>query len=141
MGRMLTFMSRIMADEGVSVARGVGVDEHTALLLDVATGDVTTVGVNTAYVCTPQHVAEVCKEDIPLTFRGSINKLCSMWSKSVCYTYIRYFVDVNCVRLSGKSGDTFSFKTFHTGDGGVKYVNDIVGGHYANFPYGPGMEN
>jgi cyanophycinase len=70
MGRMLTFMGRIMQDEGETVVRGVGVDEHTALLLDVDTGDVSAVGVNTAYVCTPQHAPEVCTKDKPLTFRG-----------------------------------------------------------------------
>jgi cyanophycinase len=39
MGRMLTFVARILEDDNNStVARGVGVDEHTALLLDTLTG-------------------------------------------------------------------------------------------------------
>ncbi len=74
MGRMLTFVARIMADENVPAGgvHGVGVDEHTALLLDAATGDVQAVGVNTAYVCSPQHAAEVCSDGKPLTFRGNV---------------------------------------------------------------------
>ncbi|RYY83413.1 hypothetical protein EON63_11245 [archaeon] len=41
MGRLVTFMSRILKDATVNVPtqiRGLGVDEHTALLLDTVTG-------------------------------------------------------------------------------------------------------
>ena len=73
MGRMLTFMARILKDVAnppVTVFRGVGVDEHTALLLDVTTGDVKTVGVNTAYVCTSDHQPNVCAKNTKLTFKS-----------------------------------------------------------------------
>jgi cyanophycinase len=74
MGRMLTFVARILQDNeytkntfantptnnnNTTIVRGVGVDEHTALLLDVTTGHVTAVGVSTAYVCTADHNPEV----------------------------------------------------------------------------------
>lgn len=49
-----------------------GVDEHTALLLDVNTGAISTVGVGTAYVCTSSHDPEVCSSGTPLTFKGMI---------------------------------------------------------------------
>ena len=70
MGRLLTFVSRIMVDSNQTVITGVGVDEHTALLLDSHTGVVTAVGVGTAYMCTPAHSPEVCKSKTPLTFTG-----------------------------------------------------------------------
>jgi len=88
------------------------VDEHTALLLNVTTGDVRTVGVGTAYVCSSRHYPEVCSSNIPLTF-----------------------TDIDCVRLSGLSGDLFSFATW-TG-GGVRYTNDVKIGHITTLPYGP----
>jgi hypothetical protein len=43
MGRMLAFMARIRNDNNITkgvITRGVGVDEHTALLLDVVTGNI-----------------------------------------------------------------------------------------------------
>jgi hypothetical protein len=73
MGRSVTFLSRILKDvanPAVTSARVLGVDEHTALLLNVNNGDVSIVGVGTAYVCSSDHNAAVCKEDTPLTFQG-----------------------------------------------------------------------
>lgn len=144
MGRMLTFVARIVQDSiwsSSTIARGVGVDEHTALLLNVTTGDVLTVGVNTAYVCTPTHmVPEVCEKRTPLTYTS-----------------------IHCVRLSASSGDTFSFNTFTAptpaphavystsnsstsirsgkwwsgGSGGVSFVNSVVEGSINPKHYGP----
>lgn len=119
MGRMLTFLSRIMkgdyleeSSRASSVTRAVGIDEHTALLLDVTTGDVTAVGVGTAYVCSADRQATVCKEDTPLTFQ-----------------------DLSCVRLDPKSGDTFSFSSWS--GAGVSYPSNVVNGVFTNLPYGP----
>mmetsp|Transcript_10533 Transcript_10533/g.17712 ORF Transcript_10533/g.17712 Transcript_10533/m.17712 type:complete len:344 (+) Transcript_10533:23-1054(+) len=116
MGRMLSFVARILQDDKtINLARGVGVDEHTALLLDVTTGDVQTVGVGTAYVCTATHDPEVCQPGVPLTFHG-----------------------IQCVRLSGATQDAYSFATFTTGGGaGVTYENDITAGKFTTLPYGP----
>lgn len=72
MGRLLTFVARVMTEnvKSVQAYRGIGVDEHTALLLDTVSGAVQTVGVGTAYVCYADHKPEVCKDKTPLTFRG-----------------------------------------------------------------------
>lgn len=115
MGRMVTFMARILKDSStppVSSAKAVGIDEHTALLLDVNTGDVSAVGVGTAYICSSDHNAQVCKDKTYLTFQ-----------------------DVQCTRLSGKNGDKYSFATFK--GQGVNYVNNVVAGVFTGNPYGP----
>jgi len=117
MGRMLTFVARALADDSssLSTVRGVGVDEHTALLVETGTGDVTAVGVGTAYVCTAAHDAQVCKSGTPLTFK-----------------------DVSCTRLSASSQDRYSFKTFKAdiSNKGIDYSNDIVNGKFTSIPYG-----
>lgn len=115
MGRMLTFMARVRQEYSISagaVSRGVGVDEHTALLLDTRTGAIKTVGVGTAYVCSSDHESEVCTSGKPLTFRL-----------------------VECVRLSGKAEDLFSFDNWK--GAGVTYINNVTSGHLTDFPYGP----
>ena len=73
MGRSVAFLARIMKDVDATpptLARSVGIDEHTALLLDVTTGAVQAVGVGTAYVCTVEHAAETCEERTPLTYHS-----------------------------------------------------------------------
>lgn len=73
MGRLMAFMARIMKDvdsQPPSVGRGIGIDEHTALLMDPSSGDVSIVGVGTAYVCTADHEAAVCEPSQELTFEG-----------------------------------------------------------------------
>ena len=116
MGRMLTFLARdLQDDKAMTMSRAVGVDEHTALLLDVTNGDVSAVGVGTAYVCTSQHDPEVCKSGTPLTFQN-----------------------IACTRLSGANGDKYSFRTFTAAVGsGKDYTNDIVAGKFTSLPYGP----
>ncbi len=95
MGRMLTFVARIFAD-GLNVnspmVRGVGVDEHTALLLNITSGytlyyfmtfvlicvilgDIEAVGVSTAYICASDHPAQICTRDVPLTYQGTLSCL------------------------------------------------------------------
>jgi len=113
MGRMLTFVARTLTDNPtLPVVRGLGIDEHTALLLDVTTGDVQTVGVGTAYLCTPQHGPKTCVSKQPETF-----------------------TDLNCVRLSAVDQSNYSFSTW-TGDG-VAFVNTIVDGSINPEHYGP----
>ena len=113
MGRMLTFLARDLKDNTqLTISRAVGVDEHTALLLNTTTGHVSTVGVGTAYVCAADHKPEICKSDTPLTFQ-----------------------DIACTRLSAKAKDEFSFSSF-TGNG-VGYTNTVTAGHLTDFPYGP----
>ena len=89
-----------------------GVDEHTALLLDVHSGEVRAVGVGTAYVCASSDNPTVCSEGTPLTF-----------------------TNIACVRLSGPKEDLYSFSTW-TGTG-VPYINNVQVGHITTLPYGP----
>lgn len=118
MGRMLTFLARDLQDDAsLSLSRAVGVDEHTALLLNVTTGDVQTVGINTAYVCTSSHDPEVCQSRTPLTFK-----------------------DIACTRLSAVAQSTYSFKTFQALSAGVDYNNEIVSGNFTTAPYGPTVD-
>ena len=156
MGRLLTFVARIVADQGAGTAvHGLGVDEHTALLLDASSGAARAVGVNTAYVCTPSHAPEVCVAGKPLTFKSeyypSATRPLLLNCASVCVLATLQWrlspysklppvplVDIHCVRLSGSSGDEYSFDTFQPLVGGVAYTNNITAGHYGDFPYGPG---
>lgn len=74
MGRLLTFMGRVMVDAATppaTIVRGVAVDEKTALLLDTRTGDVQTVGFGTAYVCLATSKPEVCVPETPYTHTGA----------------------------------------------------------------------
>lgn len=116
-----------------SVTRAVGIDEHTALLLDVTSGDVTAVGVGTAYLCSADRQATVCKEDTPLTFQGSAVAVAA----SLCFSkpLLLLFSDLSCVRLDPKSGDTFSFSSWS--GAGVSYPSNVVNGVFTNLPYGP----
>ena len=115
MGRMLTFLARdLQDDKALTLSRAVGVDEHTALLLNVTTGVAQAVGINTAYVCTANHDPETCADRTPLTFTG-----------------------IACTRLSGALQSTYSFQSFQALSDGVDYVNDIVQGNFTTAPYGP----
>ena len=90
MGRMNTFMARILKDvdaEPPSLSRAVGIDEHTALLLNINTGDVEAVGVGTAYVCESKQPAAVCKKETPLTFQGNDPP---HYYPRYCYCYYYY---------------------------------------------------
>lgn len=71
MGRMLSFAARISADYNPGIVHAIGVDEQTALLLDVRTGDVSAVGAGQAYVCSAKQ-SEQCKDGLPLYYKGKI---------------------------------------------------------------------
>lgn len=139
---MLTFMARILTDIAAASAahkganqlsRAVGIDEHTALLLDVATGSVAVVGVGTAYVCSADHQPTVCTNKTPLTFNG---KFLFCFGKMFIFSFWHFcFKDISCVRLSAKSMDKYSFASW-TGQG-VSYVSDITEGAFISLPYGP----
>lgn len=140
MGRLLTFMARIEADAGskaLPIFRGVGIDEHTAILLDIATGkpqrfkvkvvfqlvtnitvstclfagNSTVVGVSTVYVCASDHPAQVCKTRTDLTFTG-----------------------IACQRLEAAAMDKYDFAAFS--GSGLNYENDIVKASFTSLPYG-----
>ena len=115
MGRLLTFLARELKDFGVPVGqiRGVGIDETTALILDIKTGTVKTVGDSIALICTPAAMAEVCEEDTPLTFK-----------------------QIDCLRLNASMGSVYSFASFRGDSTVAAYTNIIVDGEFLTLPYG-----
>jgi cyanophycinase len=71
MGRLLTFVARIIKDGWVATAdaaRGLGIDSETALLLD--NGVATRVGTGSAYFLHPLTSPAVCTVKQPLSFRN-----------------------------------------------------------------------
>lgn len=113
MGRLLTFLAREVTDgTGPLPIRGLGVDESTALLLDINTGIATTVGTSYAFVCSPQAAPEICKKKTPLTYK-----------------------DIPCLRLNGTANTVYDFNTF-TGDStAVTFVNSISNGVFLTDPF------
>jgi cyanophycinase-like exopeptidase len=69
MGRTLAFMCRIAENNWAVQPRAIAVDEQTALLVDEG-GDVTVVGLGTAYFLEAPGRAEVCRPSTPLTYTG-----------------------------------------------------------------------
>lgn len=67
-GRLITFMARIVNDGWSGMARGIGVDVETALLVD--DGTASRVGVGSAYFLQTVGLPEVCKPKTPLTYRS-----------------------------------------------------------------------
>eukprot|EP01038_Epipyxis_sp_PR26KG_P013297 gene13297-17816_t len=113
MGRMLTFLGRIMTDSSLSPnVHAIGIDETTALLLDVNDGSVTTVGTGNGYLCSPTQLPAVCKPEMTLTV-----------------------TDISCVRLNGPKKETFSLAKW-TGEG-MPYTNSIANGKFTTSKYGP----
>lgn len=70
MGRLVSFVARIVQDGwvGVDEARGIAVDEHTALLVD--DGVARFIGTGAAYFLRPTIAPTVCEPHAPLTFRN-----------------------------------------------------------------------
>ena len=92
MGRLITFMARIVNDGWSGMARGIGVDVETALLVD--NGNASRVGVGSAYFLQTVALPEVCKPNTPLTYRN-----------------------LGVQRLSG--GGTFDMRNWHSYGGGT----------------------
>jgi cyanophycinase len=68
MGRLITFMARIVNDGWAGSVHGVGVDVETALLVEA--GQATRVGAGSAYFLRTVGLPEVCKPKTPLTYRN-----------------------------------------------------------------------
>ena len=70
MGRLVSFVARIVQDGWTSVAaaRGIGVDVETALLVE--DGVATRTGVGAAWFLRPSIAPTVCQPKTPLTFRN-----------------------------------------------------------------------
>lgn len=66
MGRLVTFMARVVNDGWTRSARGVGVDVETALLVE--NGQATRVGAGSAYFLQTVGLPQVCAPKTPLTY-------------------------------------------------------------------------
>jgi cyanophycinase len=69
LGRLVTFLARIIRDGWASSARGIGIDEATAILVN-ADGSATRVGSGAAYFMSSAGVPQVCTSGTPLTYTG-----------------------------------------------------------------------
>ncbi len=69
MGRSIAFLSRIVQDGWTDPARGIGIDETTAVLVE-ADGSARVVGQGSAYFMTLDHKPEVCRPGEPLRVRN-----------------------------------------------------------------------
>lgn len=115
MGRLLTFVARLIQDAwiGTADARGIGVDEDTALLID--NGLATRVGTGSVYFLRPLAAPLVCARKQALTFR-----------------------DVQAQRLSGAG--QFDLGTWSSPDGGVAlYYLSVEGGEVLSSQPGGGI--
>jgi cyanophycinase len=68
MGRLVTFMARVVNDGWTGTARGVGVDVETALLVE--NSQATRVGVGSAYFLQTVGLPQVCAPKTPLTYQN-----------------------------------------------------------------------
>lgn len=101
LGRLVAFLAGLVTDGRVRTARGIGVDEETAVLVDAA-GRGTVVGRGEAYFLQTPGRPEACRRGEPLTFR-----------------------DVPVYRAA--QGDTFDLTTWR-GAGGSAYDVSVRGG-------------
>jgi cyanophycinase len=101
MGRSLAFLARIVQVGWAQEAHGIGVDETTAVLIEVD-GHARVVGKNSAYFMTLDHRPEVCADGKPLTLRH-----------------------VKVLKLS--AGDKFDLKRW-TATGGTTFEVNVVDG-------------
>jgi cyanophycinase len=69
MGRLVGFLGRILADGWAAEAKGIGVDERTAIVVD-ASGKAEVMGEGKAYLVQASEKPAVCQAGIPLEFAG-----------------------------------------------------------------------
>jgi cyanophycinase-like exopeptidase len=68
MGRLVSFLARIVGDGWSNSARGIGIDEETALLVD--NGRATKVGKGSVYFLQTVSFPQVLEPEKPLTYRN-----------------------------------------------------------------------
>jgi len=104
MGRLVTFLARIVQDGWATGARGIGVNEKTALGVE-PDGEVTLFGLtnsSSAYFLSTPGPPQVCEKGVPLTY-----------------------LDVTVYRIV--AGESFNLATWH-GVGGTEYTISAVDG-------------
>lgn len=77
LGRLLVFMARVLQSGDAERIRGIGIDQHTAFLLD-ADGQGVAAGTGAVYFFEASKMPAVCRPGVPLTFADiSARKLIS----------------------------------------------------------------
>ncbi len=77
LGRLLVFMARILQSSNVERIRGIGIDQHTAFLLD-PNGEGVAAGTGAVHLFEASKKPAICRAGIPLTFADiSARKLTS----------------------------------------------------------------
>jgi cyanophycinase-like exopeptidase len=115
MGRLITFLAREIIDNDMDPSkattkiRGLGIDEQTALLLDINTGIAKCVGKSYAFICTPLTKPEICTKNTPLTYKS-----------------------IDCTRLNGTANSLYSFDKFESMDLKLTkiYKNSIINSEF-----------
>jgi len=112
MGRLVTFLARIVKDGWASTAKGVGIDEMTAIAVE-ANGSATVLGSGAAYFLRTPGMPEVCQAKKALTYHN-----------------------VSVYRVSGSA--TFNFSTW-SGSGGTSYSLNADNGVLTSTQAGGGI--
>lgn len=112
MGRLVTFLARIVKDGWAAQAKGIGIDEQTALTVD-ANGNVSVLGIGSAYLLRTPGAPEVCVSNTKLTYRN-----------------------VSVYRLNGAA--TFNLSTW-AGSGGAAYTLTAEAGVLSSTQAGGGI--
>jgi cyanophycinase len=112
MGRLLTFLARIVQDGWATAPRGVGIDEMTALAME-PNGNAVVYGSGAAYLLKTNGAPQVCQPKTPLTY-----------------------TNVSVYRVSGSA--TFNFATW-TGSGGTAYTLNVENGVITSTQAGGGI--
>ena len=112
MGRLITFLARIVQDGWASSAKGLGIDEMTAIAVE-ADGTATVLGSGAAYFLQTPGAPEVCVPKTELTY-----------------------LNLSVYRVSGSA--TFNFSTW-TGNGGTAYTLSAEAGVVTSTQAGGGI--
>jgi cyanophycinase len=112
MGRLMTFLARIVQDGWAAQAKGIGVDEQTAVVVD-ASGNARIMGLGAAYFLRTPGTPEVCAARTPLTY-----------------------LNLSVYKLSGSA--TFNIPTW-SGSGGVPYSLSVENGVVSSTQPGGGI--
>jgi cyanophycinase-like exopeptidase len=112
MGRLVTFLARIVKDGWATSAKGVGIDEMTAIAVE-ANGTATVLGSGAAYFLRTPGAPEVCLAKKALTYRN-----------------------LSVYRVSGSA--TFNFSTW-VGSGGIAYTLTAENGVLTSTQAGGGI--
>ena len=112
MGRLITFLARIVNDGWAPAAKGIGIDEKTAIAVE-ADGRAKVLGIGAAYFLSTPGLPQVCQAKTPLTY-----------------------LNLSVYRVSGSA--TFNF-TKWSGTGGTAYTLSAENGVLTSSQAGGGI--